>query len=550
MDPFHDPPPDSLAAARLHVQALTECGLSREALLRALLENYEDGEAPPAVTLEAGSPQQAAQQGQQPAHQGKMPSHGSFNTRLSISTTSSHSSGRASVMSTATSMSSVSSPGGLGTGAPEIAAPPPLPPPPAPPIKSNNRGSSKPRGTYWCTFCDVDFQRKFDWKRHEDEFHERYKRYPCPNCNRIFWGANTFNQHHKNAHGCTTCPHADRVVKYTQKKTAWACGFCGGFLASRDRYFDHVARHYEDGCNKSHWNHSLVIYGLLHQPSISQAWKELDAELYGHLPRNQQPLFEWDHDLTGHAQGFLEGENPGKLQDLLEFFNEGRDDPKLLARLAHESATIRLRNEVRPTATPIPSAASPNARPTSELPKQNKVLKSLPSTKHTSTPQATRGPSPSYDDGPLLKRQRSLALIPDTFPKNNPFFSQSQQHSQPHTPQEAIAAFPQPMMGTATGGFYDLTATHVHPHMQTLMSQMTPQQQQQLHEQEQQQLQQPQQQQQSQQQQQVQNLMVPLNIYDDWSSMAGTVVDDSMFTSAMAMWQPPDLGRGHAGSSG
>jgi hypothetical protein len=43
MDPFRDPPADSLAAARLHVQALTECGLSREALLRALLENYEDG---------------------------------------------------------------------------------------------------------------------------------------------------------------------------------------------------------------------------------------------------------------------------------------------------------------------------------------------------------------------------------------------------------------------------------------------------------------------------------------------------------------------------
>lgn len=43
MDPFRNPPADSLAAARLHVQALTDCGLSREALLRALLENYEDG---------------------------------------------------------------------------------------------------------------------------------------------------------------------------------------------------------------------------------------------------------------------------------------------------------------------------------------------------------------------------------------------------------------------------------------------------------------------------------------------------------------------------
>ena len=192
--------------------------------------------------MDAGFQQPPSQQQQQQGQQnlpGKM-SHSTFNTRLSVSTTSSKSSGRASVLSTATSMSSVSSHCGAtpGKGGPAhhfenaAVAAPPLPPPPAgvaappPPTqpavtKSSNRGSSKPPGAYWCTFCDVAFQRKFDWKRHEDEFHERYKRYPCPNCNRIFWGANTFNQHHKNAHGCTTCPHAEKVVKYTQRKQAW-----------------------------------------------------------------------------------------------------------------------------------------------------------------------------------------------------------------------------------------------------------------------------------------------------------------------------------------
>lgn len=171
--------------------------------------------------MEGTFTQQAAFQGQQ-AVQGRPGQQGPFNTRLSVSTTSSKSSGRASVLSTATSISSVSSQAGFRGGIQETAVPPP---PPPPPVKSSNRGSSKTPGAYWCTFCDVAFQRKFDWKRHEDEFHERYKRYPCPNCNRIFWGANTFNQHHKNAHGCTTCPHADRVVKYTQKKTAWYVDF-------------------------------------------------------------------------------------------------------------------------------------------------------------------------------------------------------------------------------------------------------------------------------------------------------------------------------------
>ncbi|KAL2198368.1 hypothetical protein P885DRAFT_75974 [Corynascus similis CBS 632.67] len=562
MDPFRDPPADSLAAARLHVQALTECGLSREALLRALLEDYSDGNT--TASVDGGFPPQAAHQGQQAVHE-KAGHQSNFNTRLSVSTTSSKSSGRASVLSTATSMSSVSSQAGFVSGIREVAAvpPPPLPAPPAPPVKSNNRGSSKTQGAYWCTFCDVAFQRKFDWKRHEDEFHERYKRYPCPNCNRIFWGANTFNQHHKNAHGCTTCPHADRVVRYTQKKTAWACGFCGGFLASRDRYFDHVARHYEDGCNKSHWNHSLVIYGLLHQPSISQAWKDLDSELYGHLPRNQQPMLEWDPKTTGHAQGFLEGESPGKLQDLLEFFHEGRDDPKFLARLAHDSATIRLRSEVQPTVSAVPPPTSSSTRPISEPPKHKPPMRSSPLTKHMSAPQQhhqhhhhqqqqqpqqalTTPPLPpppptssssssSYDQQPYPTKQRSIAPLPSTFPtKNNPFLDHLQQQQQiPQQPQGMIAPFPQPMMGANTGAYYDLSLTHVQPHMQ-LLSQMTPQQQQQ--QQQQQQLQQQQQQQHEPQPQS--HLMVPMNVYDDWSSMAGTVVDDSIFASAMAMgWQ-------------
>jgi hemolysin activation/secretion protein len=119
-----------------------------------------------------------------------------------------------------------------------------------------------------------------------------------------------------------------------------------------------------------------------------------------------------------------------------------------------------------------------------------------------------------------------------------------------------------PMLGTqatpTTGPFYDLAVTHVHPHMQ-LMSQMTPQQQQQLQQQhqqhlqqqQQQRLQQQQQQQQHQQQQQQSHLPVsPMNMYDDWSSLAGTVVDESVFANAMAMWQQPDLGRGHPGTGG
>ncbi|KAL1840122.1 hypothetical protein VTJ49DRAFT_778 [Mycothermus thermophilus] len=538
MNPFQNPPADTLAAARLHVKALTDCGFPREALLRALLEECEN-DSP-------SSPDTASPQNLHALLQAQIANHGSFNSRLSVSTTSSKSSKHASVISTATTMSSVSSQGGFGGSAHDAAAPQLPPAPPAPPVKSNNRGSSKPQGAYWCTFCDVAFQRKFDWKRHEDEFHERYKRYPCPDCNRLFWGANTFNQHHKNAHGCTTCPHADRVVRYTHKKTAWACGFCGGFQASRDRYFDHVARHYDDGCNKTHWQHSLVIYGLLHQPAILQAWKELKAKLYDHLPRNQQPMLQWDPATTGHAQGFLEGECQGNLQDLLEFFVEGRDDPKFLARLAHDMATIVPRSEIKPLVGPVPKLSSSAARPTSEPLKHKTAPNSSPQIKHASTPSP-----PRHNEEPRLKKQRSTARLPSLppqFTKNNPFFQSLQQPQQqkqplPPTPETTGSSFgqaPQLMTTTtqttsATGPYYDLSATHVLPHMQ-LLSQMPPQQQQ-LQQQQQFHLQQQQLLllQQQQQQQQTPHLAVPMSALDDWSSVAGTVVDDSMFTSAMAL---------------
>jgi hypothetical protein len=290
---------------------------------------------------------------------------------------------------------------------------------------------------------------------------------------------------------------------------ARACGFCGGYQASRDRYFDHVARHYEDGCNKSHWNHSLVIYGLLHQPAIKDAWERLNAVLYGHLPRNQHPKLQWDPNGTGHAQGFLEGESPGNLQDLLEFFDESRDDPESLARLAHDSAIIVPRHQLQAAAEPAPA---PLSRPTSASPKPKAPMKAASSSRHMSVPQPNPPPPPPYDESHVrLKKQRSIAPLPSTFAKPAPVFEQPR--IPPQTQGLVSSTFAQPMAAaaSASGAFYDLTVTHVLPHMQ----------------------QQQQQQQHQHQHQQQESVVAPMGLFEDWSSMAATVVDDSLF----AGWQ-------------
>ncbi|KAH6603116.1 C2H2 transcriptional regulator [Trichoderma cornu-damae] len=128
---------------------------------------------------------------------------------------------------------------------------------------------------YWVHLRETSFKRKHDWKRHEDEFHERWRKYPCPEpgCNCSFWGSNSVQP---------TPQAMPRLqdVSPTRKRSS-------GRLM-----------------------HSRVVYGLLHQPLIHEAWEALvtgkQAEFKG-----RRPQFSWHPSKTGRAQGFLEKENPG-----------------------------------------------------------------------------------------------------------------------------------------------------------------------------------------------------------------------------------------------
>lgn len=365
MDPSHGLPASSLAAAFRHIQALKECGMPREALQQALEKVYTgEGTTDEAISFGPFNAE-ALFQNDRPTRYGR-------DTRLSVSTTSSRSSdrSRASVLSTSTStsISSVSSQTQTFPIQERCLPPPPSSSTPQPPLaqitkqgsgSSSSSSSNSTSTKYYCTSCETTFARKYDWKRHEDEFHERYAKYPCPGCNRVFWGANTFNHHHRTAHSCTTCPHAEQVIQYTKRKRAWGCGVCAAFLPSKDRFFDHVAKHYEAGSTRDDWLHSKVIYGLLHQPNVHLAWKELVQSLYG--AQSSMPNFSWNPETTGRTHGFCENASPGKLQDFLEFFSETSTDAGCLVQLAYDMADITPREQVHapPPPPPPPSAAPP-----------------------------------------------------------------------------------------------------------------------------------------------------------------------------------------------
>lgn len=287
-------------------------------------------------------------------------------TRISVSSTSSGSSGHASLWSVNSARSSMSWQSGASNRSMGL----PLTPASGAPVINGSQvtpSSGNKQNVYWCTSCETSFKRKYDWKRHEDEFHERWRKYPCPEpgCNRSFWGSNSFNQHHKQCHGCKTCPHAEKVVKFLRKRKYWACGFCSALHPARERHVEHVARHFESGLGKNDWMHSRVIYGLLHQPLIHTAWDTLVAEKHTSYG-GRRPQFSWHPSKTGRAQGFLEKESPGQLQDLLEFFSGDEAEAQWIVSVAYDLADVVMTNNSNvqsPTPSPSHQAASSQPPP-------------------------------------------------------------------------------------------------------------------------------------------------------------------------------------------
>ena len=155
---------------------------------------------------------------------------------------------------------------------------------------------------YFCTFCDKGFGRKGDWKSHEKEFHERQDEFACTACNGKFSIKHRFIRHHLKRHGCEDCPHAETCRSSLPKKRAWGCGFCGQYLDTFDNRYEHIAKHYEAGMERSKWNHSLVILGLLRQPNVVGPW----SLVLGKAGVSDWSTCSWAKETTNELQRDLE----------------------------------------------------------------------------------------------------------------------------------------------------------------------------------------------------------------------------------------------------
>jgi hypothetical protein len=283
---------------------------------------------------------------------------------------------------------------------------------------------------YFCTACNKGFARKYDWKVHEQRYHEQQFQYPCPDCNQILYAETHFRSHHRDAHGCQQCTHAKEVTKEVdprRRRTAWGCGFCAALLEDWEKRCDHISTHYDEGMKREQWDHSKVILGLLRQEGIDASWQNHLISKHGHLP-NPPLAVRFSKETTARSHG-----DSLQLQDMLELGAIGRD-VSAIVHLAYEQGVRNPPPETQKTLDPV---------------------KEEPDSSSNSISPATDAPQDSVMGSPTME-QASLPPQPNTFFVSSPMeFSQSTPDLHQATSMNMETASMHSMFTFGSNGFND-----------------------------------------------------------------------------------------------
>ena len=143
-----------------------------------------------------------------------------------------------------------------------------------------------------CTMCFVEgilvgFSRKSDFKKHLQNFHHTNNIWVCQytGCSMTFDFEKAYVAHVKAYHSDMHLPPNKARVELCPQ-LVFACGFKGCkdrvFEASseeeakvlRDKYFDHVAKHFDIGDSIGHWEYYTQVQNLLRQEAVKDMWKQ------------------------------------------------------------------------------------------------------------------------------------------------------------------------------------------------------------------------------------------------------------------------------------
>ncbi|KJZ73305.1 hypothetical protein HIM_07309 [Hirsutella minnesotensis 3608] len=182
---------------------------------------------------------------------------------------------------------------------------------------------------YQCPMCFLDnspvgFGRKSDFKKHLHNFHGSDVVWICrtKGCHLSFTTERAYSTHAKEAHRMKALPNSAARTELCAQ-VIFACGFgaCKDRIfeartaddssSTRDKHFEHIAKHFEEGYDVRHWEYRVQIQNLMRQPLVKHTWKTCI------WPKEKRQQLFWRPRSSGDLKRILEcrhlGENIPQL---------------------------------------------------------------------------------------------------------------------------------------------------------------------------------------------------------------------------------------------
>lgn len=181
-----------------------------------------------------------------------------------------------------------------------------------------------PSKKYQCPTCYLDcnpvgFGRKSDFKKHLYNFHGADVSWICrtKGCHLSFATERAYSLHAKEIHRMEALPNSAARTELCPQ-LAFACGFANckerifeaqsaqDSATSRDKYFEHIAKHFEDHYNVADWEYKVQMHNLMRQHRVKPVWKTCI------WPKEKRTALVWRPRSSGDLRRMLECRHLGE----------------------------------------------------------------------------------------------------------------------------------------------------------------------------------------------------------------------------------------------
>jgi hypothetical protein len=303
---------------------------------------------------------------------------------------------------------------------------------------------------YQCPMCFLDnnpvgFGRKSDFKKHLHNFHGADVVWICrtKGCHLSFTTERAYSTHAKEAHRMEALPNSAARTELCPQ-VVFSCGFatCKDRIfeastveeanSSRDKYFEHIAKHFEDGFDVNEWEYRMLVQNLMRQQQVKSVFKTCI------WPKEKRTALTWKARSSGDLKRMLECRHLG-------------DNISTLVRLAFILGTPPFTTST----TPPPSEIDLQF----QLPLRSQCLKCSVSCMPIETPKLEEPPTPSAFN--LAKQRASVASSVFKMPNRR-----AKQETRPSTPASTVADTvmgDDPSVGPHPGTPFPIPNEHIWP---------------------------------------------------------------------------------------